>query len=252
MNILYSILLNIALILFGYLTLGSLNTSIILSKKIKHDDIRYHNSKNAGATNSLRTYGTKFAVLILIIDVFKTAIPVIILSSIFYHVLPVHEFVQNKYFVSPQSFGLGVVLGHIFPIYYKFKGGKGVACSIGVIISVNILIFLIAFIAFVLIVKISKYVSLASILTAAILLIFFWMPWMISGILGFWFNNVQLSHQFIEMVPYWYVTPIIYTIIAALVISSHHSNITKLINHTESKFSVKNKANNCAENKQNE
>nr|WP_307926340.1 glycerol-3-phosphate acyltransferase [Mycoplasmopsis bovis] len=64
MNVMYSILINLALFLVGYLLLGSFNTSIILSRRVKNDDIREHNSKNAGATNSLRTYGTKFALAV--------------------------------------------------------------------------------------------------------------------------------------------------------------------------------------------
>nr|WP_307909185.1 glycerol-3-phosphate acyltransferase [Mycoplasmopsis bovis] len=73
-------MINLALFLVGYLLLGSFNTSIILSRRVKNDDIREHNSKNAGATNSLRTYGTKFALAVFAADVLKTLIPILIIA----------------------------------------------------------------------------------------------------------------------------------------------------------------------------
>nr|WP_307920212.1 glycerol-3-phosphate acyltransferase [Mycoplasmopsis bovis] len=131
-------MINLALFLVGYLLLGSFNTSIILSRRVKNDDIREHNSKNAGATNSLRTYGTKFALAVFAADVLKTLIPILIIAAIVNHIQAVKEFSLISY-ISPQAIGLGVVLGHIFPIYYKFKGGKGAACTVGLIISINII-----------------------------------------------------------------------------------------------------------------
>ncbi|WP_027334805.1 glycerol-3-phosphate 1-O-acyltransferase PlsY [Mycoplasmopsis felifaucium] len=238
MTIFYSILLNLLLVLIGYFCIGSFNTSIILSKKLKKDDIRQHNSKNAGATNSLRTYGKKFALIVFFIDVLKALIPILILALLFNLIPSWHTF-SRTYYISFQSIGLGVVFGHVFPIYYRFKGGKGVACSIGVIISINIILFLLAFILFMTIALLSKYVSLASILTASILVLFVWIPWLIDGPLGFWINNVTLQYSFIKMSNYWFVSPIIYTIIATLVVVCHHSNIKRLINHQESKLKSK-------------
>ncbi|WP_430000909.1 glycerol-3-phosphate acyltransferase, partial [Mycoplasmopsis bovis] len=95
----------------------------------------------------------------------KTLIPILIIAAIVNHIQAVKEFSLISY-ISPQAIGLGVVLGHIFPIYYKFKGGKGAACTVGLIISINIILFLIAFIIFLLIVGITKIVSLGSITVA--------------------------------------------------------------------------------------
>ncbi|ADN68951.1 glycerol-3-phosphate 1-O-acyltransferase PlsY [Mycoplasmopsis fermentans] len=229
MNIFYSILLNLTLILIGYFLLGSFNTSIILSKWKKKDDIRLHNSKNAGATNSLRTYGKKFAATVFVIDVLKTFIPTIVLAAILNHAC--FDFAQT-YYMSPQSLALGVIIGHIFPVYFKFKGGKGVACTIGLIATINIVFLLMASIIFFIVVLTSKYVSLASILTAAILVPFAFIPWMTSGILGYWTNFVYEYHN-------CFVTSFIYLIAAILIIAMHHSNITRLINHTESKLGQK-------------
>ncbi len=108
-------------------------------------------------------------------DVLKTLIPILIIAAIVNHIQAVKEFSLISY-ISPQAIGLGVVLGHIFPIYYKFKGGKGAACTVGLIISINIILFLIAFIIFLLIVGITKIVSLGSITVAFSLLLFVWMP----------------------------------------------------------------------------
>ncbi|WP_308699345.1 glycerol-3-phosphate 1-O-acyltransferase PlsY, partial [Mycoplasma tauri] len=235
MNIFYSILSNLSLVLLGYI-LGSFNTSIILSKTLKKQDIRNFNSHNAGATNTLRTFGKKFALIVFLIDVFKTLIPIIILSALFNHVEAISTF-SSKYFLSPQSIGLGVVIGHISPIFYNFKGGKGVACSLGFILANNILFLLIAFVIFMSIVGVTKFVSLGSILTSSILIIFFWVPWFISGILGYWFNNVDMTNKFLDLSDHWYVSSIIYTIISVLVVISHHKNIVKLINKTENKLS---------------
>ncbi|EIN15337.1 Hypothetical protein, predicted transmembrane protein [Mycoplasmopsis agalactiae 14628] len=238
MNILYSILMNLALFLIGYLLLGSFNTSIILSRRVKNDDIREHNSKNAGATNSLRTYGAKFALIVFATDVLKTLIPILIISAIVNHVPAVKSFSQASY-ISPQVLGLGVVIGHIFPAYYKFKGGKGAACTVGLIISINIILFLIAFLLFLLVVGISKIVSLGSITVAFSLLLFVWMPWMIQGPTGYWTNAVEYINSFTILVNYWYVSPIIYTLCALLVLVSHRDNFKRLINKSERKFAIK-------------
>lgn len=235
MDILYSVLINILLFLIGYLFFGSLNTSIILSKQLKKSDIREHNSKNAGATNSLRTYGKKFAISVFVIDVLKTFIPIMICSALFNHVEVIKEF-SNKSYLSPQILGLGVVFGHVFPIYYKFKGGKGVACTVGLMASINVLFLPIALIIFYCTVKFSRFVSLGSILMCGLLIIFAWMPWMIDGILSYWPNNVELQTKFLATSDNWFVSSIIYTLSAILVIASHHSNIKRLINKTESKL----------------
>nr|WP_307913913.1 glycerol-3-phosphate 1-O-acyltransferase PlsY [Mycoplasmopsis bovis] len=232
-------MINLALFLVGYLLLGSFNTSIILSRRVKNDDIREHNSKNAGATNSLRTYGTKFALAVFADWCTKNTYSYFNnCFAIVNHIQAVKEFSLISY-ISPQAIGLGVVLGHIFPIYYKFKGGKGAACTVGLIISINIILFLIAFIIFLLIVGITKIVSLGSITVAFSLLLFVWMPWMVQGPVGYWPNAVEYANRFIPLSNYWFVSPIIYTLCALLVVVSHRDNFKRLINKTERKFSVK-------------
>lgn len=230
MFILYSILLNLSLAILGYL-IGSFNIAIILSKRYKKDDVRNHNSGNAGATNSLRTYGVKFALIVFIFDALKSLIPILITVSIFNHVIP--SFV-NKYYLFSHIIGLGVIIGHIFPLYHNFKGGKGVASSVGFLMSLNPLIFLIAAIIFFSVFFIWKYVSLASILTAFLMMPFIFIPWMILNFSGKWINVLGFIGG--EITKFWYLQGIIYSIIALIVIVSHHSNIKRLINHTEKKM----------------
>ena len=234
MSVLYSILLNLAFVCFGYLFIGSLNTSIILSKLWMHDDVRNYHSKNAGATNSLRTYGKSFALAVFFIDFLKTAISVFILAAMLNHIEGFKNF-ASKYFISPQSLGLGIIIGHIYPIYFKFKGGKGVACSVGLAATINIVFFFVAAVIFFIIAAASRYVSLASVLTAAIMIPLALIPWMTQGILGWWPNFVvkDLTDN------YWYVTGILYSIDALLVIIAHHTNITRLIHHDEAKINLK-------------
>lgn len=144
----------ISLLIIAYL-LGSLNFGIIISKHFYHDDVRNYGSNNAGTTNMLRTYGTKAAVFTLIGDLLKGLISVLIARFVFG--------VYAAYYA-----GLFCIIGHAFPIYYKFKGGKGVAAAAGVILGLDWRIFLICVAIFAILVIGSKYVSLGSIISAMV------------------------------------------------------------------------------------
>ena len=135
----------------GYL-LGSINFAIIISKR-KNDDIRAHGSNNAGATNMLRTYGKKAALLTFSGDFLK-AITSCLIGGLLW--------ANNGIYLA----GLFCVLGHIFPVFYKFKGGKGVATVAGVMLFGNPGVFLILLLLFIGVFLTSKYVSLASVMCA--------------------------------------------------------------------------------------
>ncbi|MCS4536714.1 glycerol-3-phosphate 1-O-acyltransferase PlsY [Mycoplasma sp. CSL7475-4] len=231
------VLLNLALMIFGYF-IGSLNTSIIMSRKFKKDDVRNHFSKNAGATNSLRTYGKKFALIVFVFDFMKVIIPTLIFAGLENHLFP--EFAK-EYWMSPQSIGLGVIIGHCFPVFFNFKGGKGVACSSAFILSINPVLWLIAFVVFFSIVLISRKVSLGSILTSAIIAPLIFIPWFTQGITGYWLNFVNLSNNISisHLQSHWYVSPVYFLIAAILVIILHRSNIERLLKGTESKLGSK-------------
>ena len=134
----------------GYF-LGSLNFSLIISKKKFGEDVRDHGSGNAGTTNMLRTYGKTAAVMTLLGDFMKAVVSVLIGTACFG-------------MMTAHLAGLACIVGHAFPIYYHFKGGKGVACAAGMILAISPVTFLILLLFFAIIVGWTKYVSLGSIM----------------------------------------------------------------------------------------
>lgn len=190
--------------------LGSMNFALILSKRMFGDDIRKYGSKNAGTTNMARTYGKKAATLTIVGDIGKGIVACVIGSFIMSHAL------------GGYVAGLFCVLGHIFPVFYGFKGGKGVATSAAVMLVTNPLVFLVILCVFLLTVLLTRYVSLGSCIGA--------------GLYPF------LTYQFVankEVIGFRGIAFIISFLIAALVICKHHTNLKRLANGTESKFSFK-------------
>ena len=147
------LLAGILLTVVGAYLIGSISPSIILSRFVLHDDVRKHGSGNAGATNMLRSYGAKFALLTLFLDMLKAAVA-----------MGLGYLIYQK--DGAALAGLFAVLGHMFPIYYRFHGGKGVACAVAVaILTLHPIAFLILFICYMGILFMTKYVSLASIMS---------------------------------------------------------------------------------------
>lgn len=139
--------------------IGSINGSIIISKILNIKDIRQHGSKNPGSTNMLRTNGKKPALLAFIIDYSKAIIAMIILK---------------KYNTHISAFGL--ILGHVFPIYHQFKGGKGVAVTAGIITMISLKLAVIAAISWLISLKITKISALAATISSLITLIVCFTP----------------------------------------------------------------------------
>ena len=146
-------LLAVLLCMASAYLIGSINPAIIISKKYFNDDIRAHGSGNAGTTNTLRTYGVKIAVVIFALDLIKAAVAIAIGSLILTRA------------IGGAVAGLFVILGHNFPIYYKFKGGKGVACTAMVILMLSPASFVILLPVFIGIVALTRFVSLGSIIS---------------------------------------------------------------------------------------
>ncbi len=209
-------------VLVSYL-LGSLNFSIIFSKGVVKKDIRESGSGNAGATNMLRTYGKKFALLTMLGDIIKVAIAIIIAFLIFgspvkyLFASPTDPTELQQIMFYKQFAGFFCVVGHIFPVFFKFKGGKGVAACTGMVIMVDWRIALILFVIFVIIVAISKWISLGSI-TIAIL-------------------YPVLLHVFYKNI----IVTLIALIFAVMVVVAHRQNIKRILNKTENKISFKKK-----------
>ncbi|MFD2657094.1 MULTISPECIES: glycerol-3-phosphate 1-O-acyltransferase PlsY [Gracilibacillus] len=188
----------IIFIILAYL-LGSIPTGLIVGKVGFQKDIREHGSGNLGATNTFRVLGVKAGITVTIVDILKGTLAA---------VLPVLFQAETVY---PLVVGIFAVIGHMFPIFAKFKGGKAVATSSGVILGVNPLLFLIMVCSFLVILYLTKYVSLASMLTGIITII------------------VTIVQQDIGLT-------IVISILTAFVIYRHQANIKRIINKTEPKI----------------
>ena len=188
-------------IVIAYL-LGSLSCSVILSKVLKTVDPRTEESGNAGATNVLRVLGKKEALVVLIGDIVKGLIAVWI-----GHLFNIHAF-----FLGLVAFA--AVVGHIYPLYFKFKGGKGVATAVGATLGLSFVSGIVMAIVWVAVAFVTSFASLAS---------------MISVIVG-----VLMLVIFSQAA---YFLPSL--LIAALVIWKHKDNITRLQNKTEDKIDIK-------------
>ena len=197
--------------------IGSINFSVLISKKMAGFDVREKGSGNAGTTNMLRSVGKKAAAITLLCDVLKGVIAIGI-------ALIAGSIVKNvDKAVLVQIAGILVVVGHTFPIFFEFKGGKGVATSLGVIMMINWKIGLICLVFAVAIMAFSRMVSMGSV-GAAIL---------------FPVLTLFISTNFIveaSGIKYF----IFSVILAAIVIFNHRENIKRIASGTENKLSFKN------------
>ena len=184
--------------------LGSINLSIIISSKCYSDDIRRHGSGNAGMTNVMRTYGKKMAAVTFAGDFAKA-----VLASLF------GRLVFGYY--GAVIAGLFCFLGHIFPCYYHFKGGKGVVTAAAMVLMTDWRAFLILFIMFVLIVAVTKYVSLGSVV----------------GMLLYPIVLDRLGHQGFSV--------LIAFIMGLMCAFAHRGNIKRIMSGTENKLDFKSK-----------
>ena len=196
--------------LIGYF-LGSFNFALILSKKMYGEDIRNYGSKNAGTTNMMRTYGKKAAAFTIIGDILKGIVSVAI--GCFAMGINLGGYLT----------GLFCVIGHIFPVFYGFKGGKGVATAAAVILMLNPFVFLCVIAVFLITVILSRYVSLGSVLAAAV------------------FPLLTYSSLFAAdtILPYRGFSFVFSFIMAVLVILKHKENLDRLAHGKENKFSFK-------------
>ncbi|WP_100398534.1 glycerol-3-phosphate 1-O-acyltransferase PlsY [Bacillus sp. FJAT-44742] len=208
-------------VLLAYL-IGSISFSYVIAKRIKKIDIRQHGSGNAGATNTLRVLGTGPAVLVLALDIFKGVAAVVIARYLeAAEVLPAFTVIGEMEGVAPALAGLAAILGHNWPIYYGFKGGKGVATTIGVVASLVFFPAVYVGVIAILSIIITRYVSLGSLIFAALtpLAVF-----------------LTLEHYDHPM-PYFYFT----IVVGLLSIWRHRTNLERLAKGTESKIGAKTK-----------
>lgn len=220
--------------------IGSVNFSILLSRAIGGQDIRKSGSGNAGATNMLRTYGKKMGVITLLLDVLKGIVCVLaaVLFVNYYHsaaAASVWESADLAMYQSalslvsiPYIAGVCVILGHNFPLYFGFKGGKGVATSLGVVLMLDWEAGLIIAVCAIAVMAVTRYVSLGSILGGAAYIIAEIIKMCVTGS----FNVTEL---------------VCVIIIGGLLIIRHHANIKRLLSGTENKLGAKKTTDNHTE-----
>ena len=219
--------------------LGSVNTAVVVSRLLYKEDIRTKGSGNAGLTNMHRVYGSKAAGLVLVGDLLKMFLSLFIAGLFFGmrygiveneagEIVTSSNFLWNTFSTNPLLYvaGLCCILGHIFPIYFKFKGGKGVLCTVALLLTLSPLVFLLMF-AFVWIAMllITRYVSVASI-TVGLLY-----PLALNRL------PLILGYPFPELG----IISLIAVIIGLLIIYCHRSNIVRLMEKRENKFHLRKK-----------
>lgn len=197
----------------GYL-IGSINLSVVVTKYIGKFDITTKGSGNAGGTNVARTMGAKWGISVIVVEILKGFIVGLFAKYVF----PVDPFLLGG--LGPEISGAIAVLacqmGNVFPIFHKFKGGKGVTTCGAVMAVLDIKIFIVLVSTFLIIFFISHMVSLGAILASV------GMPLSVAIV---YYGS-----------PYWWLLFIITFIMSSLLIFRHHSNIVRILNGTENKF----------------
>lgn len=197
--------------------LGSISFSIIISKKMAGFDVRDKGSKNAGSTNVLRTVGKKAAIITLICDCLKGVIAILI------------AYIAGKIWTDLDSAllvqlaGIFVVLGHTFPVFFGFKGGKGVATSLGILLISNWQIGLICLVFGIVLIALTRMVSLGS-CTAAVLF----------PVLTLFINEHYTVLTEGKSGSVYFIYSVI---LAVIVLYNHRSNIKRILSGTENKIS---------------
>lgn len=213
------------LIIIGYL-IGSISPSIIISKKRFKTDVRKHYSKNAGATNSTRVMGKKWGAVVVVVDGFKPIIAVLIawsftfikISNPDYHDL----FAESYLYFS----GLAAIIGHCWPVYFGFRGGKGAASALGLMLIINPIYFAIALVSWWVLLYFWRMASLSSILMIGFAFAISWIP-----------NMPVNAYLWPHDEKYYMINTIIF-LTWIVVIIRHISNLKRIIKGTERKVTL--------------
>lgn len=198
------------LIIVAYL-IGSIPTSVWVSKHFFGIDIRDYGSGNAGATNTFRVLGSKWGSFVMLVDVLKG-----VLATSLYLLLP--HYLTNELHQTNFMLGLGLaaVLGHIFPIWANFKGGKGVATLLGMAVAIQPIVAACCIGVFLIVLFLTRFVSLSAVLAGIAFMVF----------ILFVFNEQPTFYRIFAV------------LVALMVILSHQKNIGRILNGTESKVPI--------------
>jgi glycerol-3-phosphate acyltransferase PlsY len=201
------IVYNIGILIIAYL-IGSVPTSVWIGKSLFGIDIRERGSKNAGATNAMRVFGWKAGLTVLFVDVLKGWLAVNLIHLTNYYIPQTGDFIEFQLLL-----GIAAILGHIFPVYAGFKGGKGVATLFGLVLAINPEPTLLCIGVFIITLLVTKYVSLSSMIAG------FAFPIMVI----FVFKTATPSLVLFSL------------IIAVLLLFTHQKNIERLLRREEKK-----------------
>ena len=206
----------IALIAYA---IGSVNFSVIISKKMAGFDVRTKGSGNAGSTNVLRTVGKKAAIITLVCDILKGVVAILaaLLIGLFAK--------EASKAILVEVAALAVVLGHTFPVFFGFKGGKGVATSLGIILLVNWKIGLICLVFALTLMALTRMVSLGS----------------ISASVLFAVLTMFITDSYVAGIEHDFSFVVFGILLAAFVIFNHRSNLKRILNGTENKLNFSKK-----------
>jgi glycerol-3-phosphate acyltransferase PlsY len=198
------------LIIVAYL-IGSIPTSVWVSKHFFGIDIRDYGSGNAGATNTFRVLGSKWGSFVMLVDVLKG-----VLATSLYLLLP--HYLTNELHQTNFMLGLGLaaVLGHIFPIWASFKGGKGVATLLGMAVAIQPIVAACCIGVFLIVLFLTRFVSLSAVLAGIAFMVF----------ILFVFNEQPTFYRIFAV------------LVALMVILTHQKNIGRILNGTESKVPI--------------
>ena len=206
----------IALIAYA---IGSVNFSVIISKKMAGFDVREKGSGNAGSTNVLRTVGKKAAAITLVCDILKGVVAILV-------ALVIGLFAkESSKAILVEVAALAVVLGHTFPIFFEFRGGKGVATSLGIILLINWKIGLICLVFALTLMALTRMVSLGS----------------ISASVLFAVLTMFITDSYVAGIEHDFSFVVFGVLLAAFVIFNHRSNLKRILNGTENKLGSKKK-----------
>jgi acyl phosphate:glycerol-3-phosphate acyltransferase len=198
------------LIVVAYL-IGSIPTALIISKRFFGIDIRDYGSGNMGATNTFRVLGSRYGTMVMVLDIIKGITAVMLYNFLSYYS---HNELERTNFMI--GLGLAAVVGHIFPIFAGFRGGKGVATLFGMVIAVQPVIAISCVGVFLLVLYLTRYVSLSSILAALCLPI---------CVLWIW-NEHELMYRIFAL------------LVALLVVLTHQKNIGRILRGVESRIPI--------------
>jgi glycerol-3-phosphate acyltransferase PlsY len=200
----------IILIILAYI-IGSIPTAVWVSKSVFGIDIRDYGSGNAGATNSFRVLGSKWGSFVMLVDVTKG-----VLATSLYILIPFYlnnELARTNFMI---ALGMVAVLGHIFPIFANFRGGKGVATLLGMALAIQPMVALLCLVVFLITLLSTRFVSLSSILAGVAFMV----------LILFIFKEKETIYRLFAI------------IVAMMVVVSHQKNISRLMKGTENKVPI--------------